>query len=414
MPSANETLAVSIVMPCLNEAQAIGPCIAAARRALDRLRQAHGLEGEIILADNGSSDGSQQIAARLGARVVAVPRRGYGAALRGGFEAARGRFLVMGDADGSYDFEEAVPMVEALLGGADLCMGSRFKGGIKPGAMPWKNRYIGNPLLTAALNFLFEARVDDAYCGLRALTKACFERLRLSGSGMEFACEMVIKACLLGERVAEVPVTLSPDLRRRPPHLRPWRDGWRTLRYFLMLSPSWVFAAPAAIGAVFALAVLFMAGKAWLVGPTGVASFFGNYWAILAGSVLEISHVAAILALACHIYGIREGYRRSGPWTAALSRWISLEGMLIAGLLTVLVALGILFAVVAYWSAHHFGRIDTVLPAVFGTSLLAIGIQNILGGFLLAVVGGNEAQFLRFPAQDGAAQDHAREPAPAE
>jgi hypothetical protein len=248
--------------------------------------------------------------------------------------------------------------------------------------------------LTAVLNILFRAGSSDAHCGLRALTKTCFERLRLRGSGMEFASEMVIKAALLGERIVEVPVTLLPDLRGRPPHLRPWRDGWRHLRYLLMLSPSWLFAAPAAFGSFFALTVLLATGLVWMAGLDWSDFFLGNYWVILAGAVLEISHIAAILSLACHLYGIREGYRKPGTWTIALSRWISLETMLIGGLMTTLAGLGILAWIVAYWSMHDYGHIANVFSAVVGTSLLAIGVQNVLGGFLLAVIGGNEARFL--------------------
>ena len=396
---------ITIVMPCLNEARSVGPCIATAQRALGRLWQSHGLTGDIVVADNGSTDGSQIVADRLGARVIAVTRRGYGAALLGGFAAARGRYLVMGDADGSYDFNDVVPMVEALAAGADLCMGSRFIGGIKPGAMPWKNRYLGNPVLTAVLNFLFRAGVGDAHCGLRALTARCFERLRLSGSGMEFASEMVIKAALLGEKIVETPVTLYPDLRDRPPHLRPWRDGWRHLRYLLMLSPAWLFAVPAAVGAVFSLMILAAAGIVWLRAAGEADFFFGNYWTILAGSLLGISHVGLILALACRIYGVREGYRRPGRVTRFLSRWVSLETMLIGGVLIVLAGFGVLAAVVGYWSARDFSRIGNVLPAVVGSTLLAIGVQNIFGGFLLAVIGGNEAQFLAQPAEDHRAPD---------
>jgi glycosyltransferase involved in cell wall biosynthesis len=266
---------VTIVMPCLNECRTLAHCIAVASRALETLNARHALVGEIIVADNGSTDGSQELAERLGARVVSVSRPGYGAALCGGFAAARGRYLVMGDADGSYDFLEAVPMVEALMNGADLCMGSRFKGGIKPGAMPWKNRYIGNPVLTGILNLLFRAGIDDAHCGLRALTKGCFKRLRLEGSGMELASEMVIKAALLGERIAEVPVTLWPDRRDRPPHLRPWRDGWRHLRYLLMLSPSWLFALPAGLLGLAALAILMTISVTSLAGAEVIR--FGNY-----------------------------------------------------------------------------------------------------------------------------------------
>jgi hypothetical protein len=201
----------------------------------------------------------------------------------------------MGDADGSYDFREAVDMVGALIDGADLCMGSRFKGGIKPGAMPWKNRYIGNPLLTGLLNILFGSKIDDAHCGLRALTRDCFERLALEGDGMEFASEMVIKAVLKGEIIAERPATLSPDLRDRPPHLRPWRDGWRHLRYLFMLSPWWVFTLPAMVLAAGGFAILGAAGAFALLRP-GAPFFFGDYWVILAGALVGLGHLAAISA----------------------------------------------------------------------------------------------------------------------
>jgi glycosyltransferase involved in cell wall biosynthesis len=267
---------VSIVMPCLNEARWLPVCIANAREALALMQGELGLSGEIVIADNGSHDGSQRVARAEGARVVEVERRGYGAALRGGFENARGEYLVMGDADGSYDFRNAVTLVRRLTQGADFCVGSRFKGRIEPGAMPWKNRYIGNPLLTGALNLFFQAGVTDAHCGLRALTRECFRRLELTGAGMEFASEMIIKAALRKEKIVEAPVTLSRDLRDRPPHLRPWRDGWRHLRYLLMLSPAWAFAMPAALAALASLVIWTVAGLALLRGDWA-ASPFGNY-----------------------------------------------------------------------------------------------------------------------------------------
>lgn len=365
----------------------------AAQEALQQLYRRHGLRGEIVLADNGSTDGSQALAHRLGARVVQVLERGYGAALRGGFEAAHGRYLVMGDADGSYDFREAAPMVEALIQGAAVCMGSRFKGEIKPGAMPWKNRYIGNPVLTGILNLLFRTGISDAHCGLRALTRDCFRRLGLSGSGMEFASEMVIKAALRGERMTEVPATLSPDLRDRQPHLRPWRDGWRHLRYLFMLSPVWLFAVPGLLGGAAGAAVLTAA--AWALAVEREAAFvFGNYWTVLAGALVGLSHIALILALATHLYGVREGYRRPAAWLARLSRWINLETMLLAGGACAVAGLATLAAVLVGWQARGFGPTFSVWPAVVGTLLTTLGAQNALGGFLLAIVGGNQARFV--------------------
>lgn len=250
---------VSIVMPCLNEVQCLAHCIQNAQQALALIAERYGLSGEIIIADNGSTDGSQALAVSMGARVVAVSERGYGAALIGGFREAKGRYLVMGDADGSYNFHDCVAMIGRLIEGVDLCMGSRFQGGIAKGAMPWKNRYLGNPALTFILNLLFRAGIDDAHCGIRALTKDTFQKLGLQGTGMEFASEMIIKASLKRLRIEQSPATLSPDLRDRPPHLRPWRDGWRHLRYMLMLSPTWVFGVPSALALMFAAAVFSVA-----------------------------------------------------------------------------------------------------------------------------------------------------------
>ena len=396
---------VSFVLPCLNEVQSLGACIAAVREAIDALAARHGLKGEILIADNGSTDGSQALAMRLGARVVPIAERGYGAALRGGFSAARGRFLVMGDADGSYDFREAVPMVEALMAGADLCMGSRFKGGIAPGAMPWKNRYIGNPLLTGTLNLLFNTGASDAHCGLRALTKACFERLALTGSGMEFASEMVIKAALKRQVIAEVPATLSPDTRDRPPHLRPWRDGWRHLRYLFMLSPLGLFAIPA--GVAMLAGVVILGGATWAAFAGRSEGFvFGNYWVILAGAMMSVSQVAGLLAAATHLFGVRSGFRLPKPWIARMSQWLTLETMILSGAALIAFGLAILVWAVAAWTRRGFGPSDTVLPVVLGTMFVALGAQNVLGGFLLAVLGGNESRFLEYgigraPAPNG-------------
>ena len=401
MSGSGQAVGVSIVMPCLNEIQSLPHCVNRAKEALAGIEAQFGLTGEVVIADNGSTDGSQALAASLGARVVPVSERGYGAALRGGFAAAGGRFLVMGDCDGSYDFCDAIPMIEALLEGADLCMGSRFQGGIEPGAMPWKNRYIGNPVLTGVLNLLFRTGVDDAHCGLRALTKACFDRLQLTGSGMEFASEMVIKASLRHETIVQRPATLSRDLRDRPPHLRPWRDGWRHLRYLFMLSPSWLFAGPAAVGAGFALPVLAVAGVQEITGGMGP---IGNYWVILASALLGLSHIAAVLALAAHLYGVREGYQRPSRWTPWLAKWMSLETMILTGVLSGLIGSALLAFVVLSWSARNFSATYSVVPVVAGAMFMTLGAQNVLGGFLLAIIGGNEARFMARAAAANAAR----------
>src|SRR5437763_380017 len=235
-----DRIELSVVMPCLNEAETLARCIRKARACIERL----GLDAEIIVADNGSTDGSQRIARDEGARVVDVAIRGYGAALYQGCVDARGRFIIMGDADDSYDFSKLDPFVDELRAGADLVMGNRFRGGIRPGAMPWKNRYVGNPVLSAIGHLFFHTKANDFHCGLRGFSREAFERMNLQTVGMEFASEMLIKATLLGLRVTEVPTTLDKDGRSRASHLRPWRDGWRHLRFMLLYCPRWLFLYP--------------------------------------------------------------------------------------------------------------------------------------------------------------------------
>ena len=385
-------LAVSIVMPCLNEIQSLEHCLANARDALDRIERIHGLSGEIVIADNGSTDGSQELATRLGARVIDVSRRGYGAALIGGFDGAHGRFLVMGDCDGSYDFIDAVRMIGRLLDGADLCMGSRFKGGIKPGAMPWKNRYIGNPALTGILNLFFRAGVDDAHCGLRAIRREAYHALALESTGMEFASEMVIKASLKGMRIDEVPATLSPDLRDRAPHLRPWRDGWRHLRYLFMLSPTWAFGVPAALlmgGGLLILAIAALHALGLIHGEAR----FGVSWTILATFMVTTGHFAAIMALATHLHGVSAGYRPLKPVLRRLENVLTLETAVISGGAMMLTSALSLIAVAVWWGAHDFAALPTTLPLLAAIGLGVIGLQTALGGVMAAVIAGHRAQF---------------------
>jgi hypothetical protein len=385
---------VTIVMPCLNEIESLPHCIANALDALARMRTELGLSGEIVIADNGSTDGSQALATELGARVVPVAARGYGAALIGGCTGAEGRYIVMGDCDGSYDFTEGVSMVAKLEEGYDLCMGNRFRGGIAPGAMPWKNRHIGNPGLTGVLNILFRSGIGDAHCGLRAIRKECFERLKLSGSGMEFASEMVIKAALLKVRIAEVPATLSPDLRDRAPHLRPWRDGWRHLRYLFMLSPTWVFGVPALIALTLA-AVIFGVGLAYYSGLATGTPPFGVSWSVVAGFLATCGHFGLIMAVATHLYGVNRGFRLLRPTLRRHAGWLTLETMLVSGLGAIAASIAGLTAIAIGWGQGGFVALENPLLLILAAAIGAIGFQNVLGGFMLAIIAGNESEFVQ-------------------
>jgi hypothetical protein len=382
---------VSIIMPCLNELDSLPHCIANAKSALAEMALQFGLSGEVVIADNGSTDGSQALAERLGARVVAVARRGYGAALIGGCSGAHGRYLLMGDADGSYDFGDGVAMIGRLVDGADVCMGSRFLGGIAPGAMPWKNRYIGNPALTGVLNLFFKSGINDAHCGIRAITKPAFLQCDLSSLGMEFASEMVIKASLRKLRIDQVPATLSPDLRDRAPHLRPFRDGWRHLRYLLMLSPTWLFGVPA-LAALLTATLIFVVALCAQFGLIADTPF-GTSWTIIAGFLMTVGHLAGILALATHFYGVRQGYRQLRPMLARISTWLRLENALIIGVGLMGISAGALGAIAFRWSAGGFTALPTTLPLILAAATGAMGMQTILGGFMLAIIAGHDAKF---------------------
>ena len=384
---------VTIVMPCLNEVDSLPHCVGNARDALDRIERELGLCGEIVVADNGSTDGSQALATSLGARVVPVASRGYGAALIGGCHGAFGRYILMGDCDGSYDFTEGVAMVAKLAEGYDLCMGSRFDGGIAPGAMPWKNRYIGNPALTGILNLFFRTGINDAHCGLRAISKDCFLSLNLTGSGMEFASEMVIKAALKKVRITQVPATLSPDLRDRAPHLRPWRDGWRHLRYLFMLSPTWAFGVPALLAGGTGALILLVAAL-HLAGLLPGAGIFGASWQVAAGFLITGGHFALLTATATHLHGVRGGYRLLRPTLRRHAGLLTLETMLIAGLGMIALSLTAFGGIGLWWQGNDFAALPSILPMVAAAVLGATGMQTVFGGFLLAIIAGHEARFV--------------------
>ena len=392
MKTITVTLDVSIVMPCLNEAATVAQCVAQAREALAILEQRHGLTGEVVVADNGSTDGSQRLAEAAGARVVNIESRGYGAALNGGFKAAFGRFLVMGDSDCSYDVVESVGMVEALMNGADMCMGSRFKGKIQPGAMPWKNRYIGNPILSGILRLFFRAPISDSHCGLRALTRETFEALKLSSSGMEFASEMVLKAALKKVNLAEIPVTLSPDGRGRPPHLNPWRDGLRHMFYMLMLSPSWLFVLPALIfgTAGFAiLSALVIRGDEEMVrfGAFGI----GDHWAVVASAALILAVQFAVFGVTAHQQSIREGYRSPDHWAGRLLRHSNLHRWILSGLGLIFVGITWAAVITGGWISTNGGALNEIRGLIAASTLTVIGSQIFFGGFLLSIISGNRS-----------------------
>jgi glycosyltransferase involved in cell wall biosynthesis len=373
---------VSIVMPCLDEAETLAKCIGHAQSAVMK----GGFAAEIIVADNGSTDGSQGIAREHGARVVDVPRKGYGSALIGGIDAAQGRFVVMGDADDSYDFEAIGPLIDKLREGYDLVVGNRFMGGIEPGAMPWSHRWVGNPALTLISRIFFHAPVGDTHCGLRAFTKDAYEKMRLRATGMEFASEMVIKAALKGMRITEVPVVLRPDGRSRPPHLRTWRDGWRHLRFMLLFSPRWLFLYPGlalfAIGVV--LSALLVAGPL-LVGGVRL----DIHTLLVAGFLSLVGYQLVLFAVFTKIFAVRMGFHPPHPALQRLFRYVTLEVGLLAGALMVVAGIVALVAAVGSWQAVGFGNLDPsltmreVIPAVV---LLAIGTQTVFASFFISIL----------------------------
>jgi glycosyltransferase involved in cell wall biosynthesis len=370
-------------MPCLNEARTLANCIGKAQRAFRDAK----IAGEVIIADNGISDGSVEIAVKMGARVVNVRARGYGSALMGGIAAASGKYMVMGDADNSYDFGHIPRFVEQLRQGADLVMGNRFHGGIQKDAMPALHRYFGNPLLTRIGRLFFHSAVGDFYCGLRAFRKDAYERMGLRTTGMEFATEMVVKATLLGLRVAEVPTTLSPDGRNRPPHLRTWRDGWRTLRFFMLYSPRWLFLYP---GMALMLAG-FVLGLWLLPEPRAVGSVtFDVHTLVYAAALVLLGFQAIAFAVFTKIFAISEGLLPPDPALDKLFNYITLEvGILVGTLLTVSGLATSAYAVGA-WGSKHFGALDyshTMRLVIPGALLLTLGVQTIFASFFMSVLG---------------------------
>jgi glycosyltransferase involved in cell wall biosynthesis len=380
-----QTCGLSVVLPCLNEAETLATCIAKAQRSMKEL----GVDGEVVVADNGSTDGSQEIARRLGARVIDVPVKGYGSALLGGISAARSEFVVMADADDSYDLSQLGPFVEALRGGAELAMGNRFLGGIERGAMPRLNRYVGNPVLTRLGRLLFRSPSGDFHCGIRAFRRSTILSLGLRTAGMEFASEMVVRATLAKLQIVEVPVTLSPDGRTRSPHLRPWRDGWRHLRFLLLYSPRWLFLYP---GIALMLAGTAL-GIALLPGPLHIGSVGLDVNAFVYCAVAVIIGFQAVtFAVFARAFAASEGLLPPNRSMERVFRIVTLELGLAVGLILFLAGIGLSIYTVAFWSGKSFGALSTsstirlVVPAA---TFMILGLETVLASFFLSILGIN-------------------------
>jgi Glycosyl transferase family 2 len=381
-------LDVSVVIPCLNEANSIGFCIQKAAAAFGKA----GLRGEVIVADNGSSDGSIEIAEFNGARVVHVQERGYGSALKAGIATSRGTYIIMGDADDSYDFGEVPNFVEKLRQGHDLVMGNRFKGGIKPGAMPKLHRYFGNPALSWLLNFLFGAGVGDCYCGLRGFSRNLFEQLDLRCTGMEFALEFVIKASQIGADISEIPIILWPDKRGRPPHLRSFRDGWRSLRFMLLYAPNWLYLLPGSLLLICGFSLVL-----WLLpGPRSVTSritldvhtmVFGVIFTLLGAQILSIGAFAKVFSYASR-------FDRGSLSLKRFLKRITLETGLLVGGTIFLVGFGRCAWITWKWVAAGFGPLYEIRQVLFWAMWLFLGIQIIFASFFLSMLGISRGTFI--------------------
>ncbi len=381
--TAESPLELTIVMPCLNEAETLAICIDKAHAAL----RDNGIAGEVVVADNGSTDGSQQIAHDHGARLVPVPIRGYGAALNAGVHAARGRYVLMADADDSYDFAHAPRFLDKLRDGAALVMGNRFLGGIGPGAMPPLHRYLGNPVLSFLGRWLFRTPIGDFHCGIRAFSVDAYKRLDLRTTGMEFASEMVVKSALLGQKMTEVPTTLKKDGRSRPPHLKTWRDGWRHLRFLLMYSPRWLFLYPG-----LALMILGLAVMVWLLPaerPLGHVNLGVDTLAYAAAAVL-LGFQLVFFGVAAKVFAITEGLLPEDPSFDRWFRYITLETGLVAGALLLVIGLGIAISSVVSWAHTGYGPLPPVemmrrtLPAML---CLMLGTEVCFASFFLSLLG---------------------------
>ena len=374
---------LTVVMPCLNEAETVATCV---RKAMGFLSDS-GISGEVLVADNGSTDGSQALATEAGARVVPVSDKGYGNALMGGIMAARGKYIIMGDADDSYDFTNLMPFVDELRKGADLVMGNRFAGGIAPGAMPPLHKYLGNPVLSFIGRLFFRSKIGDFHCGLRGFNRDSVMALNLQATGMEFASELVVKAALYGQHVTEVPTTLAKDGRSRPPHLHTWRDGWRHLRFLLLFSPRWLFFLPGLVLLIAGLAI----GAIVVPHPFTVGTVTFDVDTLVAASAMVVIGFQSVLFwLFTQVYAGSEGFLPEEPKVQRLLEKLSLERGLLLGAAIGLAGLAGLVFSLLYWNGQKFSHLNyehslrLMIPSV---TALIVSCQVILGTFFLSILG---------------------------
>lgn len=382
----NKEIELSIVMPCLNEAETLAICITKANTWLKN----NNVKGEVVIGDNGSTDGSQEIAKNLGARVIDIPRKGYGSALMGAIEASYGKYVIMGDSDDSYDFGNLTLFVQELRNGYDLVMGNRFKGGVAKGAMPFLHRYLGNPVLSFIGRLFFGSKAGDFHCGLRGFRQDIVSVLNLQTTGMEFASEMVVKATIFDLKIAEVPTTLSPDGRSRPPHLRTWRDGWRHLRFLLLYSPKWLFLIPG----IFLMLLGFIMGVFIIQGPVHLFNMYLDTNTLLYAAAFVITGFQAInFAIFTRTYAIQVGFLPQNQTLNKMYKYVNLESSLIVGLLVTALGIGGSVYSLMIWNKANFGYLDyssilrLVIPSVV---CIIIGLQIVLSSFFLSVLGVNK------------------------
>ena len=370
---------VSVVMPCLNEHETLGICIKKAQETLTLLK----IDGEVVVADNGSTDGSQEIARSLGARLIEEEEKGYGNAYRAGISAAKGDYIIIGDSDDSYDFTDLGRFIEKLQQGFDLVMGARFKGKIEKGAMPWMHRYIGNPILTRILNTFYRSGISDAHCGMRAFTKNAYKKMALQTAGMEFASEMVIKAALLNLKITEIPITLHPDGRSGAPHLRSFRDGWRHLRFMLLHSPSHLYMWPGSVLLFLGQAVSIYS----IMAPVKVGGGLVDMHVMVLGSLMTILGYQIIsLGVYARIYAVTQKFIPQGQFMYKMFQIFNLERGLIVGFGLMLIGLVIGFITFFQWMQNS-GQFGEVRFALFASTLVIIGTQTIFSSFFLSMLG---------------------------